>query len=193
MLKTRAYELRLPTDWPPVSVTVNGKPVPQSQSGKKGWKFEGNTLTTVIPVPSGSVAAKVTIEVRRAPGLTARRNELDGFAGAMTRLRGAYDVLQLTYPLDAPTDPLIDAMQCGNHLSYHPERAVAEIAHFHDALPKARISVAVLNAAVAQRLKENAQRISSAGSVTSAEQKARAQRHLDALSRALQLVTEAGK
>ena len=26
MLKTRGYELRLPADWPPASVTVNGSP-----------------------------------------------------------------------------------------------------------------------------------------------------------------------
>ena len=51
MLKTRAYELRLPADWPPAAVTVNGVPVKQAGAdGKGGWRFEGNTLTTVIPV-----------------------------------------------------------------------------------------------------------------------------------------------
>ena len=33
MLKARGYELRLPADWPPASVTVNGKSVPQ-RSGR---------------------------------------------------------------------------------------------------------------------------------------------------------------
>ena len=53
MLKTRGYELRLPADWPPASVTVNGVAVQQAGPlGKAGWSFEGNTLTTIIPVPS---------------------------------------------------------------------------------------------------------------------------------------------
>ena len=44
--------------------------MPQSQPGQHGgWTFEGNTLTTIVPVPEGSVAAKVTVEVRRASGL----------------------------------------------------------------------------------------------------------------------------
>src|SRR5208283_1531566 len=74
MMKTRAYELRLPADWPPAAVTVNGVPVKQAgPTGKGGWTYEGNTLTTVIPVASLSVQARVTVEVRRAAGLTARR------------------------------------------------------------------------------------------------------------------------
>src|SRR5690242_10539408 len=41
----RAYELRLPGDWPPESVTVNGKPLSYvPDRNKAGWRFEGNTL-----------------------------------------------------------------------------------------------------------------------------------------------------
>ena len=135
MLKTRGYELRLPADWPPASVTVNGVAVKHAgATGKGGWSFEGNTLTTVIPVASGSVATKVTVEVRRAEGLTARRGELDGFAGAMTRLRGAYDAMNQTWPVSEPPDTLVYAMQAGDRLGYHPENAQTEIAHFHDVL-----------------------------------------------------------
>jgi len=141
MMKMRNYELRLPADWPPERVTVNGRTVPQGGVSKPGWTFEGNTLTTVVPVASARVAAKVTIEVRRAAGLTAWRGELDGFAGAMTRLRGAYDAMQQSWPIAAPPDLLIDAMQTGDRLGYHPERAVAEIAHFRKILPKAKASV----------------------------------------------------
>ena len=56
MVKARGYELRLPADWPPASVTVNGVAVMQAGPlGKNGWSFEGNTLTTMIPVPETSV------------------------------------------------------------------------------------------------------------------------------------------
>ncbi len=198
MLKSRRYELRFPADWPPASVTVNGKPVPQGGVGKAGWKYEGNTLTTVIPVASSSVQAKVTIEVRRSAGLTARRGELDGFAGAMTRLRGAYDALQQTWPAAAPPDPLIDAMQTGDRLSYHPERAVEEIAHFHEVMPKAVAGVSAFDTGSDKRVDDAAKRIDdmmkhAEGANTQFDSKAAKQNIVDGLHRAQRLVTEVGK
>ena len=152
MPKTRSYELRLPADWPPASVTVDGKPVPQSQAGHAGWSFVGNTLTTTIPTPSFSTASKTIIEVRRDSKLMARRGELDGFAGTMTRLRAAYDAMQQTWPVSAPPDPLIDVMQTGDRLGYHPERAGEEIARFHVDLPKAQAAISAMAPAFEQNL-----------------------------------------
>jgi len=60
----------------------------------------------------------------------AARKELDGFAGAITRLRGAYDTLNALWPFTWSSDALIDAMQTGDRLSYHPERAHEELARF---------------------------------------------------------------
>jgi alpha-glucosidase len=155
MLRERGYELRLPDDWPPASVTVNGVAVKHAApAGKDGWSFEGNTLTTVIPMPRVSVATKVTIEVRRAPGMTMRRAELDGFPGEMTRLGEAYAALRNTSPAGDATDVLVDAYQAGDRLSYHPERAVEEIAHFHDVLPQARASVNEMGATFASTVEE---------------------------------------
>jgi alpha-glucosidase len=193
MLKTRAYELRLPADWPPAAVTVNGVLVKQGDvMGKGGWSFVGNTLTTIVPVPSGSVAAKVTVEVRRAAGLTARRSELDGFAGAMTRLRGAYDALQQSYPFTSSPDLVIDTMQTGDRLGYHPERAVAEITHFRELLPSARASISALEPAFLEHLNSNAQRI-AASNPGSAEMDAQKQRRIDTFKRAERLAADAGK
>ena len=60
MVKTRGYELRLAADWPPAAVTVNGAAIQQGgPTGGGGWRFEGNTLTTVIPIAAGSVASAV--------------------------------------------------------------------------------------------------------------------------------------
>jgi alpha-glucosidase len=194
MLHARAYELRLPADWPPASVTINGLAVSRKLgvTGNGGWSFEGNTLTTIVPVPTRSVAAKVTVEVRRTAGLTARRGELDGFAGAMTRLRGVYDSLQQTWPVAAAPDLLIDAMQTGDRLSYHPELATEEITHFHSVLFQAQGSVQALGATFAQHLNDITKRI-SANSMSPAELAAQKQRRLDALSRAEKLVTEVDK
>jgi len=195
MLQKRGYELRLPADWPPASVTVNGVAVKQAgPTGKGGWSFEGNTLTTVIPVSSFNVTSRVTIEVRRADGLTARRSELDGFAGAMTRLRGAYDAMRGTSPVSDAPDVLVDAMQAGDRLSYHPEQAQEEIAHFHKVAPEAQAAVAAIGANFTPRLEEYAKReLARDWFPAVVDMEAQKQHRLDAVARAERLATEAIK
>jgi alpha-glucosidase len=197
MPKTRGYELRLPGDWPPASVTVNGAPVAQAgPAGEGGWRFEGNTLTTIIPVSSGAVDQKVTIEVRRASGLTARRGELDGFTGAMSRLRAVYDAINVMSRVTAPPDPLVDAMQSGDRLGYHPEKAVEEVVHFRAVLPQAQSAVAGQDNQIRQRIEETLkfaqdEHKSMGGEAYNPD--AQRQRWLDALAKAEKLVGEAGK
>jgi alpha-glucosidase len=195
MPAARGFELRLPADWPPETVTVNGIPLKHASSpGKSGWRFEGNTLTTVIPVASRSVASKITVEVRRAAGLTARRDELDGFAGSMTRLRGAYDALQATSPVSGPPDALIDPMQTGDRLSYHPETAPAEIARFRQTLPKAQAAVAQIGAAFDSQLEDHLLRYSPERWLPGGMNlPALKQSRREAMTRALKLAAEAGR
>jgi alpha-glucosidase len=191
MAKTRGYELRLPADWPPASVTVNGTSVAHAgRTGDGGWSFEGNTLTTMIPVPAASVAEKVIVEVRRAEGLTARRGELDGFSGAMTRLRGAHEAMHQIGPFASLPDVLVDAMQSGDRLGYHPEKATEEIAHFHDVLPQAQTAVQKVTQELAQRMDDFIKRM---GNDRPPDVEAQRQRRLDAMTRAQKLVAEAGK
>jgi alpha-glucosidase (family GH31 glycosyl hydrolase) len=191
MLKTRRYELRLPADWPPASVMVNGAAIEHAvPTGEGGWSYTGNTLTTVIPVAAGSVDEKVTVEVRRAEGLTARRGELDGFAGAMTRLRGAYDALHQTWPLAAPPDQLIDAMQSGDRLGYHPEKAVEELAHFHELLPQAQAAIDTIGKGFMQRVNDAVKQL---GNNRPPDLEAQKQRRLDSMAKAQKLAEEAGK
>jgi alpha-glucosidase (family GH31 glycosyl hydrolase) len=196
MLARRAYELRLPADWPPASVTVNGAAVKfaASSSVKNGWSFEGNTLTTVIPVPSTVVATKVTIEVRRAPGMTARRGELDGFAGEMTRLRGVYDAMGETEPAGDPTDTVVDALQSGDRLGYDPGNAAAEIAYFHDVLPKAKASVADIGATFADHVVERIKLYSPQRWIPGAlDVEALKKSRMEAMAKAEKLAADLGK
>jgi alpha-glucosidase len=195
MLKQRGYEVRLPADWPPAAVIVNGVAVKHAgPTGKGGWSFEGNTLTTMIPVPSGSVASKVTVQVRRAAGLTARRGELDGFAGAMTRLRGAYEAMQHTPPISEPTEELVLAMQTGDRIGYHPETAVEEIARFHEQIAKAQASIAAIDASFGKRLDGFVERMKAESwRFAGLDLQVERQRRVDAMSRAEKMVGEAGK
>jgi alpha-glucosidase (family GH31 glycosyl hydrolase) len=122
MLTERGYEIRLPGDWPPASVTANGT--------KTDWSYEGNTLTTVITVPRTSVQTKTRIEIHRAAGSLAERTQLDGFAGSITRLRAAYDALNSLWPFTWSSQSLIKALQTGDRLQYHPGTAREELARF---------------------------------------------------------------
>ncbi len=193
MLKDRGYTLKLPADWPPASVTVNGVAVKQAgPTGKGGWSFDGNSLTTIIPVERLSTSSKVTIEVRRAAGLIARRNELDGFNGAMARLRETYNALNTTSPVAAPPDLLIDAMQTGDRIGYHPETAQKEIAHFHEVMPKAQTAVNTLVSEGQKRLDEFAKHPPRHEEGATA-MKAEIQKRSDALARAEKLASDAGK
>jgi alpha-glucosidase len=129
MQPMRGYELRLPADWPPASVTANGVPLQFTLDAKQpGWRLEGNTLTTIVPVAPADVHQVTTIVVRRTPGSLSSRNLLDGFAGRMRRLREAYDTLSADYPATSavPGDVTM-AMQTGNRIGYHPGTARFEI------------------------------------------------------------------
>ena len=189
--KTRGYELRLVADWPPESVMVNGVAVKRADAtGRGGWRFEGNTLTTVVPVDAVSVGTKIVVEVRRSSALVARRAELDGFAGRLARLRGAYDALWSTHPLAAPPEELVIAMQTGDRLSYHPETASVELDSFPAAFAKAQAAVAALPAEFAKRLGDVSRGISA---MTRDELAAQNQKRGEALARAVRLMAVAGQ
>ena len=69
-LNDRGYELRLPGDWPPESVIVDGQRLDfVREAGKPGWRYEGITLTTVVTVPRRPVTSRVEIDIHRQRGL----------------------------------------------------------------------------------------------------------------------------
>jgi alpha-glucosidase (family GH31 glycosyl hydrolase) len=118
--------LQLPADWPPQSVTVNGKPLAWTAEAPydgDGWRYDGNTLTTSILTGEVSVNQATTIVVTRDPKLVAKTAELNGFAGKMARLHVAFADTANLWPID----DLMLAAQTGDRIGYHPERAAEEI------------------------------------------------------------------
>jgi alpha-glucosidase (family GH31 glycosyl hydrolase) len=163
MPQLRSYELRLPADWPPDSVTANGHSigyVPGKDS--PGWRYDGNTLTTTVRVAAQPTASILRIRVHRAAGLEAKRSDLDGFAGKMTRLRAANDTLNSLWPLVWAPDSLIDAMQSGDRLTYSPQNAQRELQHYRSSYMEAVWSLRVIadkrnvsDAELIERLQKN--------------------------------------
>jgi hypothetical protein len=183
----RSYELRLPADWPPESVTVNGKPVDHaSLSGTEGWTFEGNTLTTVIPVPATSVDSQVVIQVHRPKELLGKRDALDGFAGIMFRLRAACDAIRQALPDARLPGALVAAMQTGDRISSHPENMRQELAQLKQVLPQAQASLDELANDSPQKLDAAVAVDGSTPAVETPKQP-----HPDALTRARTLVAQA--
>ena len=146
LVTTRGYEVRLPGDWPPQSVAVNHKPVGYvPEAGKAGWRYQGNTLTTVITIPEAPVNQPVTVRVTRSPELINRRAELNGFPGAMSRLRSAAEELSHIWPSIRVPQEVVDAMQTGDRMSYYPDTAGEQLAHFRQVLPQAQAEVEQLS------------------------------------------------
>ena len=110
----------------------------------------------------------------------------------MTRLRGAYDALNQTWPVSAPPDILIDAMQTGDRLGYHPETAAEEIAHFHEVLPKAQTALDEIAKDFAQRMDDYAKRM-SATNWRPEDMDAQKQHRIDSLAKAQKQLADAGK
>ncbi len=182
----RGYELRLPADWPPASVTANGVPLAFTLDAKKrGWRMEGNTLTTIVPVAPADVHEVTTILIHRAPGSLTSRNLLDGFAGRMLRLREAYDSLAADFPsTSAVPDEVTSAMQTSNRIGYHPETAPVEIAAFAGRYAAA---VSATESMQNSMKRSNAKALISvaAAAVVDREEAERAAAHQEHLQRAL--------
>jgi alpha-glucosidase len=128
MPNERTYEFRLPGNWPPTSVTVNNELLAYSGTADKpGWHFDGNTLTTVITTRRFSTGDAVSVKLRIDPQLARSRSMLDGLPGKLARLRETNDILNAAWPAAGSPDLLIDAMQTGDRIGYHPETAFAEV------------------------------------------------------------------
>ena len=110
----RAYELRLPGSWPPSAVSVNGEPLPFARrKGTIGWRFEGDTLTTIVTTPRVPVNTTLKISLRIGLDMARNRALLAGFAGKLARLRETYDLLNANWPVAWSPDGLVSAMQTG--------------------------------------------------------------------------------
>jgi alpha-glucosidase len=124
----RAYELRLPGSWPPSAVSVNGEPLRFAERKRTiGWRFDGDTLTTIVTTPRVSLNSTLKISLRIGLDMASNRSLLDGFAGKLARLRETYDLLNANWPVAWSPDELVSAMQTGDRIGYFPKTALDEL------------------------------------------------------------------
>jgi alpha-glucosidase len=118
--------LQLPADWPPQSVMIDGKLLAWKSEAPydgDGWRYDGNTLTTLVLTGEVPVDQASTIVITRNSKLVAKEAELNGFAGKMVRLHTAFADTANLWPID----DLMFAAQTGDRIGYHPESVAEEI------------------------------------------------------------------
>jgi alpha-glucosidase (family GH31 glycosyl hydrolase) len=165
MQSERTYEIRLPGSWPPSSISVNREALAyEKRKGEPGWRFDGNTLTTIVSTPRFRVGDAVTITVRTGVKMARSVPLLDGFAGKMTRLRESYDMLNRNWPAAWSPDSLVGAMQMGDRLTYYPNTAFAELSRLGQKLS------AIPGAIQAMRASEGSPEFAKTSTDSSADQ-----------------------
>ena len=129
MVKDRAYELRLISEWPARSVTVNGRPLAPEQV-----RYDGYSMTTIIAVPRTSTRQVVEVVVQQDAALTAQRRQLEGVPGTLSRLRYAMDTLNGSAAWSP--EVLVEATQAGQRMTLRPETGHAEVQKLRESLPQ---------------------------------------------------------
>ena len=137
MPENRAYELRLVESWPPQGVTVNDISLKISDSGT-GWRYDGNTLTTIISLPPERVHNPRHVTVQIASQVNSNVRLLNSAAGRIARCLDAMHVLEKAWPKGWAPDLLIDAAQTGERIGLKPETATAELERLEKNLPLIR-------------------------------------------------------
>jgi alpha-glucosidase len=129
MLGARAYEIHLAASFPPQSISVNGLPIAYTgpEAAASGWRFDGNTMTTIIKLPKFSITGKVEVLVKYPAHSGEDEAFLNGAAGKIARLIGTMHILEHSWDRGWAPDILIDAAQTGRRISLHPDSALVEL------------------------------------------------------------------
>jgi alpha-glucosidase len=134
MSSARAYEIRLPGTLPPASVRVNGQPL-ASTGDDAGWRYDGQTQTTIITVPRTARGARTTVTVRAAAPAWKQARLTSGVRGLLGRLHRASGLINNRWPKEWSPDSLVAAVQTGNRASVRPSEAASEFARLGRDLP----------------------------------------------------------
>jgi alpha-glucosidase len=126
----RGLEIRLFGTWPPDAVTFNGQNISHTPEADApaGWRYDGNTLSTIIRLPRMPVAHAAEVTVKISAEKAARISLLEGAAGRLARIRRLFKDVNNSGP-----DSLLRLATTGRRLELKPETAVSELAGYEAA------------------------------------------------------------
>jgi hypothetical protein len=134
MTDSRSYQLRLAGFWPAESISANGTAIgyagpeePTAGIFQRGWRYDGNTATTIINLPEFPVTQIVDVQVKFVAHSAEDDRLLDGAAGRIARLHGAMHMLERSWDRGWAPDILLEAAQTGRRISLRPGTAVEEL------------------------------------------------------------------
>ncbi len=134
MADSRSYQLRLSGFWPPESIVANGTAIgyagteePLASAVLRGWRYDGDTATTIINLPEFPVTQIVDVRVKFVTHTAEDDRLLDGVAGKIARLHGAMHMLEKAWDRGWAPDILLEAAQTGRRISLRPASAVEEM------------------------------------------------------------------
>jgi Glycosyl hydrolases family 31/Domain of unknown function (DUF5110) len=143
MAASRSYQLRLTGFWPAESITANGTAVafagPEeipAGAAHAGWRYDGDTETTIVNLPEFPVAQIVDVHIKFVAHSADDDRLLDGAPGKLARLHGAMHMLEKSWDRGWAPDILIDAAQTGRRISLRPESALEELRKLDRAWPE---------------------------------------------------------
>jgi hypothetical protein len=143
MPAARSYELRLNSSWPAASITVNGVAIPFNgpeapNKGKPaaGWRYDGETTTTIINLPEFFVSTTIDVRVAFLAHTAEDDRLLDGAPGRFARLHGAMHMMENTWPQGWAPDNLMEAAQTGRRMTIQPKSAPEELRKLEKAWPE---------------------------------------------------------
>lgn len=146
MPDSRGYEVRLFGAPPPASVVVGDRVVPFGARGERGgsWRYDGETLTTIISVPRAPIAEPVTLVVKPATE-AGDRALVSGYIGTIRRLRGAMRELNNTWPKGWAPDVLVEAVQTPSRIEINPGSTAEELKSLAARVPRMREEIRAMD------------------------------------------------
>jgi alpha-glucosidase len=132
----RGYEVRLFESWPPDSVTFNGRNISYDDDphAAEGWRYDGDSLTTIIRLPRMPVSAAVDLAVKISSEEAAKIALLDGAAGRFARIHRLFQDLNNSGP-----NSLLHLASMARRIELKPATALSELASY-DAAKEAMTS-----------------------------------------------------
>ena len=148
---TTSYELRLPANYPPKSVRVDGKEYNYSRYAEAGeWGYDGYTLAPYILLGEIDNSKGCTVEVEFAEGDLAQQSKLFGIQGVVNRcvlltaeLKEVYGKYYDPYPL--LPDFYMNVSQAPNFIMEFPQDIHKSIDTYYKSLETCLVEVAKMD------------------------------------------------
>jgi len=144
---TTSYELRLPANYPPKSVRVDGRELKYSRYAEAGeWGYDGYTLAPYILVGEVDNAKGCTVEIEFAEGDLTAQDRLYGIQGIVNRcvaltaeFKEAFAKAYDPYPL--LPDFYMNVSQAPNFIMEYPQDIHKSIENYNESLAESLIEI----------------------------------------------------